>query len=867
MLGKFKSSVANRIIFWIIVFSLAVSATATTIQLYLEYSGQIEGLKQQLSTLERSYLSSVRRALWVRDKAQLQMLVDGMQASHDIAYAGVEEDGRILVDAGQKPEDGGVAHQVPVTFEHRRKLLTIGALEIVGDPAAVRERTLGLGLRMLGTNVAITLAVAVFVYFAFSRLVTRHLGAMAEQLGGMGDDLGRVMTLSRPGREGAEGDEFDLLVSAFNALRERLRESQRKVEKGQDELRASERRYRAILDEMLDTYYRTDSEGRVIMVTPSMQDLLGWTPEEAVGRLASEFYAENDHHRRFMEAFRTGGGSVRAFEAAMRHRDGRVIWVSTTARIYRADDGDIAGIEGIARDITEQRTAAETVRSSRNQLRLVADSVPAAILYVDRDLIIRFANREAGQWLKQDVDDLVGTHLDAFSNEAWVERMRALWDTVLAGQAQMIADDFPDISGKSHRLELRLVPHMRYDEGVEGVFALGLDMTERHMLEERLRQSQKMEAVGQLTGGVAHDFNNLLGVILGNAEFLIEEPDLSPEDRMPLLGAIQRAGHRGARLTRQLLAFSRMQPLEPSTLQLGRDLNEFVSMLRPSIGESTTVNVSAEPDLWPCTADRGLLELALLNLTLNARDAMPEGGEVTIALSNADLSDVREAERIGVEPGAYVEIAVSDKGKGIPEELQRQVFEPFFTTKDVGRGTGLGLSMVYGFVSQSGGQVGLESVEGVGTTVRLYLPAALEAVEKAEDTGMERHGICGLRARIMVVEDDADLRRLTAALLDRLGYHVQVAHDGPSAVALLKAGPPPDIVLTDVRLPNGMPGPQVVMEARAIKPDIRAIYMTGFADPDAVASLELRGEDMLIRKPFRSDDLARTLERVRAVHQ
>ena len=503
-----------------------------------------------------------------------------------------------------------------------------------------------------------------------------------------GVDLETVLALERPDNRSGRYDEFDLVVSAFNGLRVRLRDTQRKFKKGQEELRSSERRYRAILDEMLDTYYRTDTKGLITMVTPSMYDLLGWRPQEVIGRKAVEFYVHPESHARFLEEFKMRGGSVRAFETVMLHRDGHGVWISTTARIYRDDDGNLAGIEGIARDITEQRAAAEAVQRSHNQLRLVADSVPALILYVDRDLKIRFANREAGKWLARDIDDMVGRDIDRVMDKAWVDRIRMHWDAALIGEMQVVSDTFPYRNGRDRRLEIRLVPHAQADGTVEGFFALGLDMTERLMLEERLLQSQKMESVGQLTGGVAHDFNNLLGVILGNVEFLIEEPELDEDERAPLLAAIQRAGERGARLTRQLLAFSRMQPLEPSALDLSRDLKEFVSMLRPTIGDAVTVTMHVQPGLWPCLADRGLLELALLNLMLNARDAMPAGGEVMLTLANADVNEKPSADRLGLEPGNYVMIAVSDSGKGIPPELQAHVFEPFFTTKDVGRGDG-----------------------------------------------------------------------------------------------------------------------------------------------------------------------------------
>ncbi len=870
MRGRFTGSVAKRIIFWIILFSCAVSASITAIQFYFEYQEHRRELEGSLTDIQRSSLSGISRALWIKDQDQLQVLLEGIQASASIAYAAVTENGETRAHSGTRPSSNGLERKILITFTHRGEEVEIGSLEIVFDVGMARQRIVLLALRMLGTNLAITLVMAVFIYFTFTRLVTRHVRAIADQMSAMGSaDLGKPIVLERGGsrfsRRDGEGDELDLLVFAFNGLRERLRLSQRNVEKGRDELKASERRYRAILDEMIDTYYRTDIDGVFTMITPSVRELLGWSVQDVIGKRAVDFYADSAAHRLFLETFREGGGAVRAAEAAMRHRDGHVVWVSTTARIYRDEEGGIAGIEGIARDITAKRRAADAIRSSRNQLRLVADSVPALIMFADRDLKIRFANRTLAEWMGRNVDGLVGARLQSLMTQEWAEWMQPHWDAVLAGETQMITDVFPSPDGTMRRLDLRLVPHRAADGRVEGFFALGIDTTERFMLEERLRQSQKMESVGQLTGGVAHDFNNLLGVILGNVEFLIEDEDMVPEERAKLLAAIQRAGERGARLTRQLLAFSRMQPLEPQALALGQDLTEFVSMLRPTIGDAVAVKVEAAPDLWLCMADRGLLELALLNLTLNARDAMPDGGEVKISISNADLTKESDAQLVGVEAGRYVMISVKDTGKGIAPEVQHQVFEPFFTTKDIGRGTGLGLSMVYGFVSQSGGQVALESEVGVGTTVRLYLPEARDVLQAPEVIAADP-GEAGAvnQERVLVVEDDEDLRQLAATMLHRLGYQVMLAHDGPSALEVLGNGVVPDIILTDVRLPQGLLGPDVVRVARERHAGIRAIYMTGFAEPGQLIEEELEEGDVLIKKPFRSEDIARALGRVPA---
>ncbi|MDJ0931883.1 PAS domain S-box protein [Breoghania sp.] len=319
MLGRYKGSVANRIIFWLVVFSILAGTVVTAVQFYFVYERQVSRMEKSLAGAERSYMPSVSRALWIHDTTQLEMLVEGIEAAGNIVYVCVSENDRPLVEAGTHPGDDAVVWNKPITFVHRGTSVNIGRLLISADLSNIHQHMLGLAVRLFATNMAITVAVAIFVYFVFSRLVTRHLGAIADQLSGItAHDLGSVLKLQRPGRGAGTADEFDLLVSAFNGLRERLRESQRTAGKGRDELKAGERRYRSILDEMLDTYYRTNAEGWVTMVTPSMYDLLGWHPEEALGHKAAEFYVDTEDHRWFLEAFKHQGGAVRGIGTVAR---------------------------------------------------------------------------------------------------------------------------------------------------------------------------------------------------------------------------------------------------------------------------------------------------------------------------------------------------------------------------------------------------------------------------------------------------------------------------------------------------------------------------------------------------------------------
>ncbi len=373
--------------------------------------------------------------------------------------------------------------------------------------------------------------------------------------------------------------------------------------------------------------------------------------------------------------------------------------------------------------------------------------------------------------------------------------------------------------------------------------------------EDALRQSQKMEAIGQLTGGISHDFNNLLSVILGNAELLEEYADGRSPDERELLTSIIRSAGRGAELTHRLLAFSRNQTLNPESIHLGDQIRGMTDILKRSLGETIEVTTSEGLDLWPAYADPGQVENALLNLAINARDAMPDGGKLTIETSNVTLDEAYAGTQVDLEPGDYVMLSVSDTGCGMSKEVASRVMEPFYTTKEVGKGTGLGLSMVFGFAKQSGGHLAIYSEEGIGTSVKLHLPRGNKeaASEKIE---VEIRGAQSPDEVVMVVEDDFEVRKLVVSLLKSLGYRTLEASDGPESLEYFRSDSRIDLLLTDIVLPGGFLGAEVARQARSLRPGMKVIYMSGYTDNAAFDRSEWVGGGILIQKPFRKVDLA-----------
>jgi signal transduction histidine kinase/CHASE3 domain sensor protein/FixJ family two-component response regulator len=397
----------------------------------------------------------------------------------------------------------------------------------------------------------------------------------------------------------------------------------------------------------------------------------------------------------------------------------------------------------------------------------------------------------------------------------------------------------------------------------DGGFVLTItDMTKRAQSEAVLREAQKMQAIGQLTGGIAHDFNNLLTVIMGNLE--LARAKLDPQS--PLVVNIERslwAAQRGGTLTGQLLAFARKQPLAPAPIDLSADLPELIPLLRRTLGEHIDVRFVDGTGLWPAMADPVQLESAVLNLALNARDAMPAGGRLTIELANKVLDHDYARTNAEVVPGDYVMVAVSDTGHGMPPDVVARVFEPFFTTKTEGRGTGLGLAMVFGFVKQSGGHAKVYSEPGEGTSVKLYLPrAAGGAIPNAQRGGVPTdlpHG----SATILVVEDEPGVREIAVAILRNLGYRVLEAPDGDEGLRLFGAHAAEiDMLLTDVVLPGKVRGRELAERITAMRPEVKVLFMSGYTENSIVHHGRLDDGVQLLGKPFKRDQLARKVAEV-----
>ena len=522
-------------------------------------------------------------------------------------------------------------------------------------------------------------------------------------------------------------------------------------------------------------------------------------------------------------------------------------------------------------DTLETRVAAAL--AERKVLADIVEGTNAFVQVVDLDYRLIAINGAATSefervfgFLPQVGDNLLELLADEPESLA---KLSATWSRALAGEDFVEVADFAAEGVERRHYETRYNV-LRDAEGRQtGAYQFGYDITDRlkeqeqlRLAEEALRQSQKMEAVGQLTGGIAHDFNNLLAGISGAFEMIAMRLSQGRTgDIEKYLTAGQGATRRAAALTHRLLAFSRRQTLMPKPIVINRLMSELVELIQRTVGPSIRVETIAAGGLWPTMVDSNQLENAILNLCINARDAMPDGGTITIETGNKWL-DARTAGERGLEPGQYVTTCVSDTGVGIEKSVLDRVFDPFFTTKPIGEGTGLGLSMVYGFARQSNGHVRIYSEVGQGTMVCIYLPRHVGDEADLDVTSVVAPPRSGRGETILVIDDEPSIRMLIVESLSELGYGVAEAADGPSGLELLKSNDRIDLLITDVGLPGGLNGRQVADAARALRPGIKVLFITGYAQNAVLNHGHLAHGNEVLTKPFSLGDLSARIERM-----
>ncbi|HEX2727150.1 MAG TPA: PAS domain S-box protein, partial [Beijerinckiaceae bacterium] len=555
------------------------------------------------------------------------------------------------------------------------------------------------------------------------------------------------------------------------------------------------------------------------------------------------------------------GEEVRDEEFEITLQGGRAVTLLFNSCPLRDATGEVTGAISTAVDVTQRKAMEAALREREARLQSILDTVPEALITIRKDGAIESFSRSAETLFGYTADEVIGQNVNMLmpspyreEHDGYLERYLRTAEKRIIGIGRVVSAQRKD--GSVFPMELAVGEVI---VGGEQLFTGFIrDLTSNRKIEQELRQAQKMEAVGQLTGGVAHDFNNLLNVILGNLEML--ELGMDDPGQLELLREARETAEHGAELTDRLLAFGRRQPLDPRLTDVGALLSQVTPMLRRTLGENISVKARTDADLWKVEVDPGQLQNAILNLAINARDAMPAGGKLIITAENAQLDPDYARLHPEVRAGRYVLIAVTDTGTGMSKDVLERAFEPFFTTKEVGEGSGLGLSMVYGFAKQSRGHVVIYSEPGHGTTVRIYIPRAHQDEEAGEVRQPEAkpNALRGRGETVLVVEDDTRVRRMTVARLQRLGYRVLEAPHGPAGLACLDQNPDVDLLLTDIVMPGGMSGTDLAAQARSLRPDLQVVFMSGYAEPDVVRQGQMAGSAWL-KKPHTAAALAQTL--------
>jgi PAS domain S-box-containing protein len=605
--------------------------------------------------------------------------------------------------------------------------------------------------------------------------------------------------------------------------------------------------------------FMTGTDGVFTYVNPEFTRVYGYEPSEVVGRATPRLLKSGTMPRAEYETFwrlLTAGQVVRR-EFVNKTKDGTLLHIQGSANPIVDDSGAFLGFLGIQRDVTESRRIETALAESVRQYQVLANAAEDVIFIVNRAGRIEYTNAAAGAKFGIPPEAMIGKTLgDTFPPEIAAEMWRALSAVFDTGTRQLFENRFESPAGDLW-LETWVVP-IEKNGTCRAVLGIARDVTERKLLEHQFMQAQKMEAVGRLAGGIAHDFNNVLTAILGYADLvqgqLRDAPELFAD-----IDEIKKAGERAGRLTRHLLAFTRKQAMQPQLVDVSAVIGDAEKMIRHMVGEDIELSVSLD-NTWRIVADPGHIEQVLLNLVVNARDAMPKGGSLRVTTANVELDHASARRFHDGEAGRYVRVVVQDTGCGMTAEVLAHVFEPFFTTKPSGKGTGLGLATVYGVVKQSGGWISIDSAPGRGTAVSIFWPMNDATDSPAPDRGNRAEPVQPGSETILLVEDEPGIRSLMRRTLESRGYRVIEAGDGAAGlVAADTHHGSIDMLLTDIVMPV-MSGPDLAQRLIRQRPGIRVLYVSGYPHNFSASQHPGSGRLWFLAKPFTPFALAQTVQ-------
>ncbi len=969
-----KSPLARRLIFYTILFSTFITLFITILQLYRDYDADIKLIYYELEQIEQVHINSISAALWTSNRKLLKTNIDGIIKIRDMQYVEIKDDNESWVKTGNKSEKNTIKRSYPINYTYRNKNINIGMLTAVVSLDGVYQRLYDKLWVVLISNAIKTSFVAIFIYFLFYFLITRHLEKISifsrTQNLLLSDD---ILTLDRNNRK---TDEFDTLVNAINSMRTNLRQQIKDALKQRLHLSQT-------LNSIGDAVITTDISGNITRMNPVAERLTGWQSNEAYGRSVKEvFITCNTTTQQLIKSpidkvIAKGKTIYQRNHTALITRDGTQIQISDSAAPIKNGDV-ITGMVLVFNDITEQYKLRLAIKASEQKYQTLTTIAPVGIFYTDPKGKCLYVNEKWSEITGIKAENAIGDgwtkglHLDdrenifsewhklatdnipfkceyrfqTTNNVRWVlgqaqankdsngnvigyvgtitditerknaeaavqvserqlaeaQRMSHIgnWELDLTNDVLQWSDEVyrifeinsdkfsasyeafinaihPDDREKinsvysesvinkkpyviTHRL---LMPDGRikyaeercqtfFDKQGTPLRSSGTiqDITQQVQMEEILRRSQKMDALGKLTGGIAHDYNNMLGVILGYADLLKLNLD-SQSKLAEYANEIHRAGERGRKLTQKILSFARQKQVDCKIISINTLLEDEINILKKTLTARIKLQYDLAENLWPISIDEYELEDTILNICINAMHAIEGTGLLTIKTNNENI-EFENARLLKLEPGDYVSLSFTDTGQGMSSDVKQKIFDPFYTTKGQ-QGTGLGLSQVYGFMQRSKGAINVYSEPGQGSRFVLHFQRADQAINKEQTKRATKTKEQQTNATLLVVDDEKALLKLTQTILSSSGYNVLIANSGKHAIEVLKKETV-DLMISDVIMPN-MDGYQLAAYVQQHFPQVKIQMVSGFADNQHHIETVQELEKNILYKPYRSEAL------------
>ncbi len=848
-----RSPLAKRLIIYMILFSASITLITTAVQLYNEYKRDMRSIESLFNQVEHVHLRSFTHSLWATNYSELRVQMEGLVTLPNVIYASVYNGKKLVVETGKIDSGNIIERQYPMEYEFLGKKNVIGKLTVITTLDNIYAELLRDATNIFINNAFRTLLVVIFIYFIFHRLITRHLTQISQHFQKIAIDKSTPLVLDRD--TSRELDELDLLILSANDMQDRITKAYQAYNK-------SEKKYRTLTVVAPVGIFYTDPQGGCLYVNEKWTEITGMTTQDAEGKgWVKGLYPEDSNRvvNEWNEAAKEG--LPFKLEYRFKKTDG-VSWVLGQAIAEKNESDEVIGYVGTITDITERKKTEQALIESEEKLRIIHSQVPGIVYQFKMDVY----GKRSLPYVSPAIENYIGLSAQTVTDDVnkWFDITHPddyplLEKTILESLVDLTKWEW---EGRFIRPDNEIVwlrgtaTPQRMEDGSTVWNGLFVDVTERVRADEVIRCSQKMDALGKLTGGIAHDYNNMLGVVLGYSELLESKLDQQPKLKNYVKKIIH-AGERGAKLTKKLLAFSKNKSSDADVVSINEMLQEERHMLEKTLTARIKLTYKLVNDCWPVYIDESELEDAVLNMSINAMHAIENNGELVIATKNVLIGQI-ESEGLGLNAGEYVQLMMSDTGHGMDEMTREKVFDPFYTTKG-DKGTGLGLSQVYGFVRRCGGAIKIESILGHGTQIMLYFPRYRGSAEKTvvvEKTNVNYQG----KERILIVDDEPALLDLMNEILSAQNYQVFCAESAQYALEILSTEQI-DLLISDIIMPD-MNGYALASVVREKYPHIKIQLASGYSQGGHDNAVDESLFENRIHKPYNAKTL---LEAVRLI--